>query len=256
MPSGFPSLDEYMLLKEGKGELVIIGGRPSMGKSAFMFQMAFHLAETQPVHIFSCEMDADQIRARIISGKINKSLTAIQRGYVDDQALLSASKELTKLQYYIDDRSGLSVYQLCDAARTAHKEIGTKCVVVDYLQLLHAEKSYSKNDEVGKITFALKDLARELKVPVIVGSQLSRNSEWRGKETGDYRPGLSDLRDSGSIEQDSDMVLFVHRQSRYTDERPGEADIIIGKNRNGPVGEVILDFCNAQTRFIDRGIGV
>jgi replicative DNA helicase len=253
MPSGFGSLDELLFLKENEGELIIVGGRPSMGKSAFMFQLAEQVAHSAPVHVFSLEMSAKSIVRRTIAAKTGQSLTKIQKGQVSDAILNAANKELSSLQYYVDDRSGISVYTLCDAARTAHKRYGTKLIVIDYLQLLRVEKGHSKSTEVGEITSILKELANDLKVPVIVGSQLNRMCETRGAETGDFRPMLADLRDGGSIEQDADIVLFVHRQSRFTGERPGEADILVAKNRNGPTAEIVMRFENTQTRFIDEG---
>lgn len=256
VPSGFPSLDGFKLLKDGASELIVIGGRPSMGKSAFMFQLAMNVARTAPVHIFSLEMDIRQIRTRLIAGLLNKSVDYVTEGRITAKEEQALKDTLGKFQYYIDDRSGLSVYQICDAARNTAKLRGTKLVVIDYLQLLKPEKAYSKDDEIGKITKALKELAKELKVPVIVGSQLNRANETRGSTSGDYRPMLADLRESGNIEQDADLVMFVHRECRYTGERAGEADLIIAKNRNGKVGEVTMQFTESQTRFIDREDGV
>lgn len=257
IPSGFPSLDELMLLKEGRSELIIVGGRPSHGKSAFMFQLAHNLAQTAPVHVFSLEMDREQIQTRQIAARLNRSINYIQRGLVDDKTLIGVRNELKGLQYFIDDRPGLSIVQLCDAARVAANRLGTKAIIIDYLQLINrAEKGYSKDDEVGAITRQLKELAKELRVPIIVGSQLNRNCENRGKEYGDYRPMLADLRESGNIEQDADMVLFIHRQSRYTGERPGEVDIIVAKNRNGPVADITMEFSETQTKFIDKAYDV
>lgn len=254
IPCGFASLDEYMLLKEGRSELIFIGGRPSMGKSAFMFQLAYNVAHNMPVHVFSLEMDADQIRARLLAGKMNRSLTRILKGLEDPRAMAKAHQELGALNYFIDDRAGLNVFKLCDAARELHAKIGTKLIVIDYLQLLRTPRGHSKDDEIGTITKELKALAKELRVPIVVGSQLNRACEARGTENGDFRPILSDLRESGNIEQDADMVLFVHRQSRYTGERPGEADIIVAKNRNGAVGDIRMQFTEIQTRFIDMGV--
>jgi replicative DNA helicase len=253
LPSGFPSLDDYMFLKDKRSELIIIGGRPSMGKSAFLFQLALNVAKTMPVHVFSLEMDKESIYTRLISGVINRSMQAIQKGAVSNDVLVNAKKELDSLHYFIDDRAGLNVFELSSSARDAQKRHGTKLIVVDYLQLLRTPKGHSKDDEVGSVTKELKALAKDLKVPVVVGCQLNRQCEIRGKESGDYKPILSDLRESGNIEQDSDIVAFVHRESRYTNERPGVADIIIAKNRNGPCGTVEMGFTEAQTRFIDSG---
>lgn len=256
LPSGFPSLDDAMLLKANRSELIVVAGRPSHGKSAFMFQLAYNLAHNVPVHVFSMEMDQEQIFSRLVASRINKSLSHIQRGYVDEKLLIKANKEMRSLQYFIDDRAGLSVYDICDAARTTAKKRGTKVVVVDYLQLMRSKKGHSKDDEVGDITKALRELAKELKIPIIVGSQLNRACEIRGAQTGNYKPQLSDLRESGNIEQDADMVLFIHRQSRYTGERVGLADIVIAKNRNGPTTDIEMQFSEQMTSFIDREVRI
>lgn len=253
LPSGFASLDEYLFLKKSRGELVVIGGRPSMGKSAFMFQLAFQVAEKMPVQIFSLEMDHEQIVTRWISGFINRPITAIQRGLVSQDLLDSAKLAMSKYQCDIDDRGGMNVHQLCDIARQIHKKENSQLVVVDYLQMLKCEKGHSKDDEIGTITRELKQLAKDLKVPVVVGSQLNRQNETRGASSGDYRPLLSDLRESGNIEQDADIVALIHRESRYTGLRPGEADIIIAKNRNGPTGDIKMGFVATQAMFTDFG---
>lgn len=252
IPCGFGSLDDYLFLKKDRSELIIIGGRPSMGKSAFMFQIAKQVSKTVPVHVFSLEMDEEQIVTRLVSGMINRPVTAIQRGLISDKELIPAKEELNKLQYIVDDRAGINVHQLCDAAKEWHAQVKTGLIVIDYLQLLRTEKGHSKDDEIGNITKSLKALAKELKVPVIVGSQLNRDCERRGTQTGNYKPMLSDLRESGNIEQDADIVLAVHRESRYTNERPGEADILILKNRNGPVGDILMTYIDNQTLFIDN----
>lgn len=254
MSSGFKSLDAFKLLKLGANELIVVGGRPSHGKSALMFQLAFHVSATMPVHVFSLEMDVKQIRTRLIAGILNKSVDYVSDGRVTSEEEEHAREVLRNHDYYVDDRAGLSVYQICDAARNTARQRGTKLIVIDYLQLLKPDKSFSKDDEIGKITKALKELAKELKVPVIVGSQLNRGNETRGNNGGDFRPMLADLRESGNIEQDADMVLLVHRESRYTSERPGEADIIIAKNRNGRVGEIVMQFTEYQTKFYDRDV--
>lgn len=253
IPSGWKSLDDYMFLKDKRSELIIVGGRPSMGKSAFMFQLAYNVAQHIPVHVFSLEMDKEQILTRLLAATLNTSITAIQRGLVPPEALAMARQKIVHSKYFIDDRAGLDVHDLCIAAKQAFHRNDTKLIVVDYLQLMRTQKSHTKDDEIGIITKELKALAKDLKVPIIVGSQLNRANEIRGVQSGDYRPMLSDLRESGNIEQDADIVAFVHRESRYTGERRGEADIIIAKNRNGSVGTVNMGFVESQCNFIDRG---
>jgi len=252
MDSGFSSLDDYLFLKTNRSELIIVGGRPSHGKSAFMFQVAFNVARKDPVHIFSLEMDHEMIVARILAGLLNRPVDAILRGLVDKRELRQAHDKIKALNCFIDERAGLNVAQIADAAKLRAKKHGTKLIVIDYLQIIASKKGYSRNDEVAEISKALKELAKELKVPVIVGSQLNRQCEARGFATGNYQPLLSDLRESGSIEQDADIVVAVHRESKYTGLRQNEADIIILKNRNGPTGEIAMNFFPAQTLFQDK----
>lgn len=257
MNSGFASLDdEYMLLKEGEGELIIVGGRPSMGKSAWMFQLALYVSESKPVHVFSLEMSQESIVRRLLAAKLNRPVSAIQRGLVDAEEIIKGIEALKEYHYFIDDRAGLTIDLLCDAARSKAKKQNTSLIVIDYLQLLKTTKGHSRDTEIGEITIALKTLAKDLQCPIIVGSQLNRQCEIRGRESGNYRPILSDLRESGSIEQDSDQIIAIHREYRYTKQRAGKADIIFLKNRNGPVGEVEFNFLDAQTRFEDpKGSG-
>ncbi len=251
LPSGFASLDEYMFLKKGRSELVIIGGRPSHGKSALMFQLAYQVSAHTPVHVFSLEMDQEQILTRLISGMLNIPIAAIQRGHHVEK-IKAAREEIKKTRKYIvDDRAGINIHELADAARQRAKKDGTGLIIVDYLQLLRVEKGHSKDDEIGAITRELKALAKELHVPIVVGSQLNRNNESRGSAGGKFRPQLSDLRESGNIEQDADLVAFVHRESRYNGLRVDEADIIIAKNRQGAVGDIVMKWAPAQTRFMD-----
>lgn len=251
LPCGFPSLDEYKFLKKERSELIVIGARPSMGKSAFMFQMAYNIAKTDPVHIFSLEMDKASIVGRLAAAHLNKSMTSIQDGRVTHEELMQAHSELSKLHYYIDDRPGLNVDDICEAAIQANLRHNTKLLVIDYLGYVKAKGTGNRNQEIGEITRSLKALAKELKIPILLGAQLNRSCEQRGANSGDYRPILSDLRESGDIEQDADIVMFLHRQSRYDGTRPGEVDLIIAKNRNGAVGSILMNFTEQQTKFID-----
>lgn len=254
MQSGFPTLDnEYLFLKAQEGELIIVGGRPSMGKSAFMFQLALYISRLYPVHVFSLEMSHESIIRRLIASMTNKSISAIQRGLVNYETLETAKEELKSYNYIIDDRSGLTVQTLCDTARTRAKRSPPGLIIIDYLQLLRTEKGHSRDSEIGEITKELKGLAKDLKCPVVVGSQLNRGCETRGSQSGNYRPVLSDLRESGNIEQDSDQILCVHREYRYTRrmEDKDKAEIIFLKNRNGRIGDVSMIFDDTKTKFYD-----
>lgn len=252
LPSGFPSLDHYNLLKSDRGELIIVAGRPSVGKSALCFQLAENMAEHYPVFVFSLEMDIGSIRARMAAMKSAIAANDLIRGRWVSDELFTAHSTMGGMGYYIDDRGGLNVHQITDIARTAKKTLGIKAIVVDHLSIIRRQKSHSSDAEISAITIELKTLAKELKIPVILACQLSRSNERRGHETGDYTPMLSDLRDSGAIEQDADMVLMLYRHEMYyKHERQGEVDIIITKNRNGPIGTVKMLFSRSQTRFIE-----
>lgn len=249
LESGFSTLDEeYMVLKD-EGELIVVAGLPSMGKSALAFQIAQHVSRTHPVHVFSLEMNKESIVRRFVSGIINRPITAIQKGLVNS-LLPAAVAELNTYNYFIDDRSTLSVDEICDAARVRARNIATKLVVIDYLQIMSFEKGHSRALEIGVATQKLKALCKELKCPVIVLSQLNRQSVLRG---GDMKPMLTDLKESGAIEADADIVIAVHRSSRYTNVKHDEAEILVLKNRNGAVGEVTMKFYGAQARFEDIG---
>ncbi len=267
-------------------DLIVLAGRPSMGKTALATNIAYNVAkkfrsETQPdgtekavdggvVGFFSLEMSAEQLATRILSEQAELSSEKIRRGMITEQEfsrLVSVSKEMSKSPLYIDQTGGISVAQLAARARKLKRQRGLNLLVVDYLQLLtgSARKSAEgRVQEVSEITTSLKALAKELEVPIIALSQLSRAVEQRE----DKRPQLSDLRESGSIEQDADVVMFVFREEYYVErQKPsegtaefnewqqkmiavsGRAEVIIGKQRHGPVGTVQLAFEGNFTRF-------
>ena len=252
LDSGFPSLDDpYMVLKDKEGELVIIAARPSQGKSALCFQIALHVALKKHVHVFSLEMSHESIVRRLLSSIIDRPVSAIQMGLVDSKILGAAKEKLKKYNYTIDDRGGLTADDICDAAVARSKKSGTGLVVIDHLQIVKRLSGHSVHEEIGLISSKFKNLAKQLNCPVIVACQLNRQCEMRENK----RPILSDLKESGSIEENADVVLGIYREERYTNLRVGEADLLILKNRNGQVGEVVVNFYAAQTRFHDDGRG-
>lgn len=245
LPSGFTSLDEKMLFKRGRGELIIIGARPSIGKSGFGFQLAANIASRGKSHIFSLEMDHESVAARQMAVIMNKPLDYLQKGLATSEEITEARAQLNKLNCVIDDRVSLNINQICDAARMQNKKHRTDLIVVDYIQIVEdTENEFSRAISLGKISLGLKNLAKELRIPVIALSQLNRNSEFRDDGT----PQLSDLKESGSLEQDADVVLLLHRPK----DTPNTANVIIAKNRNGSCGEIQMDFAPAQVKFIDR----
>lgn len=255
-PSGFPTLDDYYFLKQNRSELIILGARPSHGKSAFMCQIAASVAAHTGVMLFSLEMDKESIKARHLAALAGIPLDRIQAGKAEQAKLAEADRKMKMLNYYIDDRPRLNVTDIVDSARTTHRKTPLGLVIVDYLQLIQVKARNTRHEELGDVTGALKGLAKELGCPVLAASQLSRACEQRGKLPrhqggGDYRPQLSDLRDSGNLEQDADMVLFLSREFVYNGTRMNEADIGVAKNKNGKTGWEVFRFYGSQTKFVD-----
>ncbi len=187
LPSGFRTFDTGMVLKRNRGELVLIGARPSHGKSALLFQMATNIAATGKVLVFSLEMDHASVATRQISAVINRPIDAVQMGlHIDD--VMKAKRELEKLNFVIDDRSGLSVDEICYTARLENKKSKIDAIFIDYIQLIRTSKGHSRANEVALVSSELKALAKELRVPVIAASQLNRNNELRENKS----PQLSD----------------------------------------------------------------
>ncbi len=255
-PSGFKDLDE----KTGgfqAGNLVIIAARPSMGKSALVCNMAENaVLEGHAVALFSLEMSESELAQRFVASQARIKGDDLRRGRVPESRwpkILEACGRLAQAPLYVDDSSDTGVLEVRAKARRLHHQIegGLGLIVIDYLQLMrHEGRVESRVEQVSQISRSLKGLARELSVPVIALSQLSRAVEQRG---GDKKPVLSDLRESGAIEQDADLVCFIYREEYYDkeSERPGEADIIIAKHRNGPVGDVVLTFQKEYPKFMN-----
>lgn len=245
---GFSELDkEYSFLKENEGELIVVCGEASMGKSALMLKIAFNVSKNNSVHIFSLEDSYEAIVRRRLSGIINRPITAIMRGHCRELIPAGLSK-LKAYNFFVDDTGGLNVDEICERARTRHRKFKTKLIVVDHLQVVGVDPNHSRALEIGNITYKLKALAKELKCPVLLASQMNRQNSQRD----DRKPRLTDLKESSSIEQNADIVMSVYREYRYTKLRPTEADISILKNRNGPVGDFVLGFAPAQADFYDR----
>jgi len=245
IPSGFQGLDKFKILKYGKSELIILGARPSQGKSALGFQIATSIAAHGQVHIFSLEMDHESIKARQVAIEANRPLDYVlsQRFPADEKRRIQAGLE--RLNCIIDDRPGLNVYQICDAARMHHKRSKTDLIVIDYAQIITFDPGTNRALELASAAKILKELAKELRVPIVLLSQLNRNSEYREDNT----PQLSDLKESGGLEESADVVLLIHRPK----DTPSSAKIIVAKNRNGPTGEVEMYFAAGQCRFMDSG---
>ncbi len=251
--TGFRDLDE-MTSGLQASDLVIVAGRPSMGKTSFAMNMAETVAikERKPVAIFSMEMPGVQLAMRMMSslGRIDQS--KMRTGKLEDDQwprLTSAVNLLAEAPMFIDDTPALTPVELRARSRRLAREHGQLgLIVIDYLQLMQSPSSgENRTAEISEISRSLKGLAKELNVPVIALSQLNRNLEQRPNK----RPVMSDLRESGSIEQDADVIIFIYRDEVYNDDSPdkGKAEIIIGKQRNGPIGHVSLTFLGQYTRF-------
>lgn len=253
LPTGFNDLDQ-MTSGFQNGELIIIAGRPSMGKTAFSMNIAEHAAISsgQPVLVFSLEMPSDSLAMRMISslGRVNQHKVRTGKLSEDDwPRLTSAISMLSESKMFIDDTAALSPTELRARARRVarrHGQLGL--IVVDYLQLMRVQGTKeNRTTEISEISRMLKALAKEMNVPVVALSQLNRGLEQRQ----DRRPVMSDLRESGAIEQDADLIAFIYRDEVYNEQSPdkGTAEIIIGKQRNGPIGKIRLTFLGEYTRF-------
>ena len=261
-PSGFKDIDD---LTGGfqPGNLIVLAARPAMGKSALVTNIAQNAAvdHKRPVALFSLEMSETELAQRFIAAEAKLNGDDLRKGRVRPDRwpkVLKATEKLAAAPLFIDDSSDLGVMELRAKARRLHAREDLGLVVVDYLQLMRPEPGAdSRVEQVGQMSRGLKLLARELNIPVIAVSQLSRAVESRP----DKRPLLSDLRESGNIEQDSDLVMFIYRDEYYSDdtEEPGIAEVKIAKHRNGPVGTVKLTFLERYPKFAnhfpDRGTG-
>jgi replicative DNA helicase len=256
--SGFNDLDE-MTSGFQPADLVIVAARPSMGKTAFCLNVAQHAAidEQRKVAFFSLEMSKESLVQRMLTSEARVDSQRLRRGLLRDDEfpmLARAAGILSSAPVWIDDTPGITLLEMRSKARRLKADNGLDMVIVDYLQLMQGpSNSESRQQEVSQISRGLKALAKELNIPVIALSQLSRAPEQR---TGDHRPQLSDLRESGAIEQDADLIMFLFRQEMYdgpTDKDgnsiEGKAELIVGKQRNGPTGTVNLHFYKQYTRF-------
>lgn len=261
VPSGFTALDR-MTAGWQKSDLIILAARPAMGKTSFALSLCrnaaidFHM----PMAVFSCEMSSLQLVTRLVSAESEISSEKLRSGNLADHEIEQIHAKITDLAeapIFIDDTPALSVFELRAKARRLKAQHDIQLIIVDYLQLMTVggDGKGNREQEISTISRSLKSIAKELNIPVIALSQLSRAVETRG---GDRRPQLSDLRESGSIEQDADMVLFIHRPEYYglTEDEEGNstrgvANIIIAKHRNGSVGDVQLKFINELARFGD-----
>jgi replicative DNA helicase len=259
VPSGFTDLDEITSGFQ-KSELIVVAARPSMGKTAFCLNLAAHAAIEghTGVAVFSLEMSKDQLVQRLLCAEGMVDAQRVRRGTLSDAdftRLARAAGVLSGCPIWIDDQSQLTPLEIRSKSRRLRLEHDIGLIVVDYLQMMRSPEytSQGRVQEISEISRSLKGLARELEVPIVALSQLSRASEQRG---GDRKPILSDLRDSGAIEQDADMVIFIHRPEYYegpTDKDgnslEGKAEIIVAKHRNGPTGNMTLHFHKEYTRF-------
>jgi replicative DNA helicase len=263
-PSGFADLDAITGGFQ-PGNLVIIAARPAMGKSALVTNMAENVAlnkeRPRPVALFSLEMSEAELAQRFVASQASIKGDDLRKGRLRDEAkwkrVLRTAAEYDAAPLYVDDSSDVGILDVRAKARRLHQQAqseygGLGLIIVDYLQLMRADSRLdSRVLQVGEMSRGLKILARELNVPVIALSQLSRAVEQRS--TTDKKPQLSDLRESGSIEQDADLVIFIYRDEYYfpeTTDRPGEAELLIAKHRNGGLGDVPLTFQNEYPRFL------
>ena len=254
LPTGFERLD-HMTAGMHAGDLVIVAGRPGMGKTAFAMNIALNAcgARKTPALVFSLEMPKEQLARRMLCSEARVDASHLRTGQLareDWPKLINAAGLLSDMPVWIDDTPGLTLMELRAKARRLRSESGLGLIVVDYLQLMRSgTRSESREHEIRGISRSLKGLANEMAVPVVALSQLNRGVETRGVK--DRRPQLSDLRESGAIEQDADTILFIYRDEVYNRDTPdhGIAEVIIGKQRHGPTGTTRSRFFSQYTRF-------
>jgi replicative DNA helicase len=255
VPTGFHDLDE-MTTGLQPGDLVVVAARPSMGKTSLVLNMAQHVGTStdMTVGFFSLEMSKEQLFMRMLTSEARIDAHRFRTGHLSEKdygKLSHALGTLAEARVFIDDSASIGVLEMRAKARRLKAEHGLHLVIIDYLQLMQGRGRFeSRQQEVSAISRSLKGLAKELSVPIIALSQLSRAPEGRTE----HRPQLSDLRESGAIEQDADLVMFIYRPEVYEKEETkpedqGIAEIIVGKQRNGPIGTVRLSFLNQYTRF-------
>lgn len=252
--TGYYTLDEITSGFQ-KGDFIVIAGRPSMGKTAFVLNVAAHAAieKSAPIAIFSVEMSGEALVQRLLCSEAKVSLRNLRRGMLRNEDwvnLATAAGNLDKAPIYIDDSAQLSIYELKAKARRLKADHNIELLIIDYLQLLEGPRTFratSRQQEISEISRALKALAKELDCPLVVVSQLSRMPEHRPEK----RPVLADLRESGAIEQDADVVIFIYRDEVYNreTEKKGVAEINVAKQRNGPTGIIELGFFSEYTLF-------
>jgi len=262
VPSGFVDLDE-MTSGFQKSDLVIVAARPSMGKTSLVLNIALHCATeaAKTVGIFSLEMSKEQLFMRMLTSEARVDAHRFRGGFLGEQdydRLVAAFARLHDARVFIDDTPSAGILEMRAKARRLKMEHGLDMIIVDYLQLMQGRGRFeNRQQELASISRSLKILAKELQVPILALSQLSRAPESRS----DHRPQLSDLRESGALEQDADVVLFIFREDMYQAEgerapdAEGTAELIIGKQRNGPVGTVRLAFLKQYTRFENLASG-
>ena len=256
IPTGFATLDKRLSGLQGT-QMIVVAGRPGMGKTSFALNIVEHVSANRniPCLIFSLEMSAEQLAARLQCARARVDSQKYRTGKLDAsdlEKLKAANKDLENSPVYIDDSTGITITEMLAKARKMKAQQGLGLIVIDYLQLMSSgSKVESRQQEVSQFSRSIKIMAKELDVPVILLSQLSRANEKRDK--GSRRPMLSDLRESGAIEQDADVVIFLHREDYYSDmqdlDNIGMAEIIIAKQRSGPTGSIQAVWNAEYTRY-------
>lgn len=251
VPSPFPELDEKTSGFQ-KGDMILVAARPSMGKTTFALNLAEHAAlrEGRSVAIFSLEMSKEQLAYKLLCSEANIDMLNLRTGNLNDndwESIARATGPLSTAKIYVDDTPDLSIFEMKSKCRRLKIEKGIDMIIIDYLQLMVGNNTENRQQEVSEISRSIKALAKEMNCPVIALSQLSRAPEARS----DHRPMLSDLRDSGSIEQDADVVMFLYRDEYYNKDTEDKnvAECIIAKQRNGPTGVVKLSWLGQYSKF-------
>lgn len=255
LPTGFKFLDERLFLKRGRPEIIIIGARPGQGKSMLLLQVAHNVSKAFHVAFVSLEMSINDLKTRLLAPIAGVTSGDILKGRASPRQLKEANDQLKNTGLKICANFKSNINSVKQSIFDLHKAKPLDLVVIDYAQKLRGSVKQSRAYEIEDIMAQLKELMAELRCPIMLGAQVGRTCEQRGKATGDYLPCLADLKDSGSLEQDADAVLFISRQEKYDYTRKNEADILIAKNRAvGMEGKTIMKFNGEYGQFVEAEI--
>ncbi len=257
LPCGFSSIDECNIIKEGIGELIVVAAIPGHGKTAFIVQVGTYIAQNYDVLFFSLEMELRAITQRQIAIDSGYSLRKVQKGMVPKAKLEEAQARMLTRSFKTVAQTGLDIRSICSYARDWRRRAKSPGVIlIDYLQIAADDGRSNRHEDIAGVARCLKELAEELKVPVIAAAQMNKESVKRGQSSGDYRPGLTELAECSAIGRWAHAVIGISREEAHNGKRPGEVDVQVLKNRSGETSSFIFKWLGASVRFLDEGADI